>query len=50
MTLIIWVGGFNRWVELSAKMGQGGSSEFKETFQSTVSQLSQVQLAEIGAR
>ncbi len=31
-------------------MGQGGSVEFKEAFQTTVGQLSQVQLAEIGSR
>jgi Ca2+-binding EF-hand superfamily protein len=31
-------------------MGQGGSTEFKHLFSSTVSELSQVQLAEIGSR
>ena len=31
-------------------MGQGGSSEFKEAFQTTVEQLSELQLAEIGSR
>ena len=31
-------------------MGQGGSVEFKEAFQSTVGQLSEIQFAEIGSR
>ena len=31
-------------------MGQGGSSEFKEAFQDTIGQLSEVQLAKIGTK
>ena len=31
-------------------MGQSGSKEFKETFKKAVSELSEVQIAEIGSR